>query len=251
MSVTERSPRFAFAAFVVSTLVCGAADAQTVTKEDLDRARAQMPRITQQDIDRAARTHRMPTPEELGRVPLPSVRPGALPVPSPSAQTPDLAAMARGFREQVDQSVTDSPLKLGPGLLVFVSFSLPEPTLQRLIDQAARVRATLILRGLIDGSMQTTALRVRELIGQRKVGFQIDPPLFDRYGITVAPTFVVVSGTDAEACQGTACGKTDKFAAVSGDVSVDYALEYVVKQSPAMRPAATKLLARYRSGRPS
>jgi conjugal transfer pilus assembly protein TrbC len=159
--------------------------------------------------------------------------------------------MARGFREQVNQSVADSPLKLGPGLLVFVSFSLPEPTLHRLIDQAARVGGTLILRGFIDGSMQATSLRVRELIGNRQVGFQIDPQLFDKYGVTSAPTFVVVTGSDADGCKGMACAKAERFAAVAGDVSVDYALEFVVKQSSAMRPAASKLLARYRTGTPS
>lgn len=232
-------------------LTCGVSSAQTVTKEDLDRARAQMPRVTQEDLDRAARQHRMPTPEELSRVPLPSIRPGALPAPAPGAQAPDLSAVARGFRDQVNQSLADSPLKLGPGLLVFVSFSLPEPTLHRLIDQAARIGGTLILRGFIDGSMQATALRVRELIGNRQVGFQIDPQMFDKYGVTVAPTFVVVNGSDAEGCKGTACAKTEKFAAVAGDVSVDYALEHVAKQSPVMRPAATKLLGRYRTGRPS
>lgn len=250
MSATKRS----IAALCLSgglLVSAGGAFAQTVTKEDVDRVRAQLPNLTQDDIDRAARKLRMPTPEELKRVPLPSVRVDALPAPSPQAQGVDLSAMARGFREQVDQSVTDSPLKLGPGLLVFVSFSLPEPTLQRLIDQAARVGGTLILRGFIGGSMQATAMRVRELIGTRQVGFQIDPQMFDKYGVTAAPTFVVVNGGEAEGCKGTACSKADRFAAVSGDVSVDYALEFVVKQSAAMRPAATKLLARYRAGRPS
>lgn len=239
----------------VAALLCAQwavlAAAQSVTQEDLDRARAQMPKITREDMDRAARQHRMPTPEELKRVPLPSVRPDALPAPNPAVVAPDLSSLARGFREQVDQSVADSPLKLGPGLLVFVSFSLPEPTLDRLIDQAARVGGTLILRGFIDGSMQTTALKVRQLIGARKVGFQIDPQMFDKYGIAVAPTFVVVNGTDAEACKGKSCSKSDAFAAVAGDVSVDYALDYIAKQSTALRPAASKLLARYRQGRPS
>lgn len=83
-------------------------------------------------------------------------------------------------------------MPVGPTLLVFVSFSMPEPALERLVDQAARTGATLVLRGLVEDSMQKTVARVQRVIGQRKVGFQIDPQAFDRFAIAATPSFVLI-----------------------------------------------------------
>ena len=44
----------------------------------------------------------------------------------------------------------------GPSLLVFVSFAMPDATITRLLDQASGARATLVLRGLVNGSLRDT-----------------------------------------------------------------------------------------------
>ena len=66
-------------------------------------------------------------------------------------------------------------LARGPGLFVFVSLSMPRPALQRLIDQAARARASVIVRGLVKGSLRETVAQLQPLIGTRQVAVQIDP----------------------------------------------------------------------------
>nr|WP_259372723.1 type-F conjugative transfer system pilin assembly protein TrbC [Schlegelella koreensis] len=125
-----------------------------------------------------------------------------------------------------------TPGKAGPKVLIFVSFAMPEATLQRLVDQAARAGATLVLRGLVNGSIRDTVTRMQALIGSRRVAVQIDPEAFDRHGITRTPTFVLVmDGAGAEACASRVCGSSQQFAKVAGDVTLDYAMQYLSRNS--------------------
>lgn len=209
------------------------------------RAKAVQPVITEADLERARRANRMPSDEELARVPVPSTpNIDALPVPAGAgAKSIDLEALARGYDQAAADAVADARFASGPRLLVFVSFSIPEGSLKRLVDQADRAGATLVLRGLIGGSLVRTAQRARTLIAGRNVGFQIDPQAFDRYGVQVVPTFVLVqAGPPDTTCSSGACGSSKDFVAVAGDVSIGYALQHIERASPAFAPAATQIL---------
>lgn len=227
-------------------LVIHAAHAQTtptVTEADIERAKRSQPSITEQDVQRARERNRMPTDAELRRVPVPST-PNIDALPKPATQAPvDLEALARGFDAQTGQAAL-SP-KAGPVLLVFISFAMPEATLSRLVDQAARAQASLVLRGLVDGSLVHTVSRVQQLIGTRKVAVQIDPQAFDRYAITQTPTFVLVrDGTQPQPCAGGLCVPGDGFVTASGDVSLDYALSFFQRSAPGFAKDASGFLKR-------
>jgi conjugal transfer pilus assembly protein TrbC len=73
---------------------------------------------------------------------------------------------------------------------------------------------------------------MQALIGSRRVAVQIDPEAFDRYGITRTPTFVLVrDGAGAEACASRTCGSSQVFAKVAGDVTLEYAMQYLNRVS--------------------
>jgi len=145
----------------------------------------------------------------------------------------DLEAISKGFDLQNGvQAAAMSAGKAGPKVLIFVSFAMPEPTLRRLVDQAARSDATLVLRGLINGSIRDTVTRMQALIGSRRVAVQIDPEAFDRHGITRTPTFVLVmDGAGTEACASRLCGSSQQSVKVAGDVTLDYAMQYLSRSS--------------------
>lgn len=216
-------PHFAFAQ----------AQRPVVTDADIARAAKSQPVITDRDIEQAARKHRMPTDAELSRVPVPSTpRIDALPQPQTQRRI-DLGAVARGYEAMGQPSPSSAPINKGSVLLVFVSFSMPEPTLSRLVDQAARSGATIVLRGFVDGSLQQTVMRAQRLIGQRQVGFQIDPQAFDRFSVAATPTFVLIKdGAAPEPCAAGTCYPASAFVSASGDVSIDYALEYFKRTAP-------------------
>ena len=201
-------------------------------------------------MENARKKYRMPTEAELRAVP-PSSTPdiGALPQPK-TGKPPDLEAIAKGFEADAGRFAQAQGIAPGPALLVFVSFAMPEPTLRRLIEQAARARATLVLRGFVNGSLRETVARTQALIGARKVAFQIDPQAFDRFAIARTPSFVMVrDGASTTTCASGQCFARDAFVRVAGDVSLDYALEYVERSAPRFANGAAAFLARIRGAR--
>ncbi len=165
-------------------------------------------------------------------------------LPVPATQTPvDLEALARGFA-----GTTGSPTLPGadePRLIVFISLSMPEATLARLVDQAARARAQLLLRGLSEGSLPRTAARIQQLIGTRPVAVQIDPRAFDRYAIQRVPSFVLARpGAQDAACNGEQCARADDHVMAAGDVSLDYALAHFQRTTPAFAKDASRFVTR-------
>ena len=196
-------------------------------------APATSPTVTDADIDRARQQHRMPTDVELARVPIPGA-PRIENLPQPVTRMPiDLEAISKGFVVQNGaQAAAMTEGKAGPRVLIFVSFAMPEATFQRLVDQSARAGATLVLRGLVNGSIRDTVTRMQALIGSRRVGVQIDPEAFERYGITRTPTFVVtVDGATPANCAAGACSAPQQYAKVAGDVTLEYAMQHLNRDS--------------------
>jgi conjugal transfer pilus assembly protein TrbC len=219
-----------------------------VTDTDIERVQRSQPVITEQDIARARKQNRMPSDAELRNVPLSST-PNIGALPQPKSSTPlDLAAIAKGFDANAEQMAQVQSMLSGPALLVFVSFSMPEPTLQRLVDQATRAKATLVLRGFVNGSLRETMWHVQRMIGKHRVAVQIDPQAFDRFAISRTPSFVLVrDGAQAKDCASGFCYANDAFVATSGDVSLDYALAYIQRTAPRFAPNTVAFLHRLRS----
>jgi conjugal transfer pilus assembly protein TrbC len=110
-------------------------------------------------------------------------------------------------------------------LLIFVSMSMPEASLKRLAEDAARANAVLVLRGLVNDSMQQTLRAVKAILGDKgAAAWEIDPPAFVRYGIAAAPTYVIARHANDNA---------NDFVAIEGDVTLAYALDLIARQRPA------------------
>jgi len=176
-------------------------------------------------------------------------------LPEPSA---DLLQRARAditklLDQDQDQQTDPMAQKSGPQLYVFVSFSMPEITLKRLLAQASQIEASLILRGLIDDDMGKTKTRIAQLLEadendhtRIKGGFAIDPTLYERFDIQQVPTFVLTD-SPAPRCTDTDCPEVS-FARLSGDTTLEYALETFRREAPAMKASAGELLSRIRGG---
>jgi len=105
----------------------------------------------------------------------------------------------------------------------------------------------LVLRGLQNASIRQPAARVQQLIGQSAVEFQIDPQAFDRFGVRVAPTFVLVKPEARFSdCAAGACVAPDAFASIAGDVSIDYALQAIAQRAPRFKADVELFLQRLR-----
>ena len=208
-----------------------------------------------EDMARARNAHSFPTPAQIDAQP---TRPLPQITTAPAAKPAiDIAVMAR----QGGQLAAPSARGTTPSTLrIFITLDMPRGSLQRLVDQAARSGAVLVLRGLKAQSLRGTLAVVSDLIDKRQVAWVIDPDAFTRYGVTSAPTFVLTLAdetagsnprmaipnddeADAPQC-GNSCLASTAFVRVAGDVSLDYALEVIAKRSPAAEPRATAFLKR-------
>jgi type-F conjugative transfer system pilin assembly protein TrbC len=96
----------------------------------------------------------------------------------------------RGCQSEVSTKTATPDSDLENGILVFVSFSVPEAALKVLSHQAKKYGAKLILRGVVDGSFQKTAELMRKIAVDDDMF--VHPELFKKYGIERVPTFVKV-----------------------------------------------------------
>jgi type-F conjugative transfer system pilin assembly protein TrbC len=88
---------------------------------------------------------------------------------------------------------------------------MPTASLKKLAYQALQHNALLVIRGMVKGSMQETA----KLVDEIDHPLDIDPKLFERFGIIQVPVFMVYHN------QG--------WHKVSGNVELNFALESVNK----------------------
>lgn len=131
-----------------------------------------------------------------------------------------------------------SPKDNEPPPLVFVSFSMPDDSLRSLLMEAARTDSPLVLRGLVENSMERTVARLGELLGSGDSGettdkptpsIAIDPTLFDRFDVDNVPAFVLPLEVIAS-CTQAGCPITENLK-VAGNVSLAYALGVMAREA--------------------
>ena len=127
------------------------------------------------------------------------------------------SAPSVGLPQKNETSPLETPLLTAASderIVVFVSFSMPELSITQLCESLKdHPEATLVLRGLIEDSMEKTA---RYITGIKGV-FEINPERFERHDIQVVPTFVLLR-------------KDVPVARVSGNITLAYAKELLMKK---------------------
>ncbi len=83
------------------------------------------------------------------------------------------------------------------GLYAFISSSMPEASLLAVAKDAAPRRVPLVLRGPVGESLQDTLARLAPLT-REGTAIEIDPLLFEAYGIEAAPAVVLTCGARGE-----------------------------------------------------
>lgn len=120
------------------------------------------------------------------------------------------------------------------GAVLFVSFSMPDPLLFALADEAARFHIPVVINGLVDGDFKKTIETFKRLNLEAKKnhlnfkGVSIDPVWFTQFNITSVPALVVVAGqtscTPGEVCD------NQLFDVVYGNAHVKNSLELIAEK---------------------
>lgn len=155
------------------------------------------------------------------RAPAPNIT--ALPQPATTANPADLA---RQFRQQPIQTKPATP-----EMMIFVSFSMPRGSLLRIVEQSERTGARLIFRGFYGDKMTDMAAHISALLGKHRVEAVIHPPAFNQFKVNQVPALVLAQSNAGDQLD-SGCAQPERYVKVTGDVSQDYALEYIERTSP-------------------
>ncbi|HAH3761335.1 TPA: type-F conjugative transfer system pilin assembly protein TrbC [Escherichia coli] len=91
-----------------------------------------------------------------------------------------------------DNQFLDELVRKQQGAVYFVSFSIPEEGLKRMLGETRHYGIPATLRGMVNNDLKTTAEAVLSLVKDGATdGVQIDPTLFSQYGIRSVPALVV------------------------------------------------------------
>lgn len=144
----------------------------------------------------------------------------------PDAQQGRVAQMQNEIAAgQADQN---SATRQTPRAVYFVSLGIPEEGLLPMLSDARRFGIPATLRGLLNNDFRQTAEKMFELSKKdRQAGVQIDPTLFQQYGIKAVPALVVTCG--------------GKFDVLYGSLPVQQALEAVRQRGDCSATAAQLL----------
>ncbi|TAM33224.1 MAG: type-F conjugative transfer system pilin assembly protein TrbC [Nevskiaceae bacterium] len=166
------------------------------------------------------------------------------PAVSPNFELPDFGSPALALPDDASLSRTwalSENAQATPPLLVLVSFSMPTDTLNALAEQAGKIGAPLVLRGLVGDSMEETAKRIAALRKSAGTSLAIDPTLFTRFGVDRVPT-VVLPLQALRSCSEQECS-VPEHVKVAGEASLDYLLGQIERKAhePAARTRAAAL----------
>lgn len=123
-----------------------------------------------------------------------------------------------------------------PSVYAFASFSMPKASLRSLIEQGALAGVPVVLRGLVNNSVEDTMHAVHALYieGERQEGGAvIDPTLFERFSVTQVPS-VVVAEAAAGRCSPESC-PVPRHTKIAGDVPLRYSLGRIALAEPGFR----------------
>ena len=144
----------------------------------------------------------------------------------PPAQQQSVNQLSDVLRQQ--QAQHEAAAEKTPPALYFVSFSIPKEGLQAMLDEAASLKVTATIRGLIDNDFRKTAAQMLELSKQNnKIGVQIDPMVFKQFNIQAVPALVVT-------CPG-------HYDVISGNIRIRDALRRIAREGDCAATAKTLL----------
>lgn len=130
----------------------------------------------------------------------------------PDAQQGRVAQMQNEIA--ASEAEQNSSSRTTPEAVYFVSLGIPEEGLLPMLADARRFGIPATLRGLLNNDFRQTAEKMFELSKKDKqAGVQIDPTLYQQYGIKAVPALVVTCG--------------GKFDVLYGSLPVKQALEEV------------------------
>ncbi|WP_242604793.1 type-F conjugative transfer system pilin assembly protein TrbC [Legionella busanensis] len=96
-----------------------------------------------------------------------------------------------------------TPTLIAATLSVLVSFSMPTNLLEETLKESSRLGIPVYLNGLYHDSIEDSALKIMALSKHvPNLNLQIDPTIFERFGITEVPALIADNGATFDVIYG-------------------------------------------------
>lgn len=150
-------------------------------------------------------------------------------VPAYRGAPPDPQMLANQYKEALKQASKEQTYNI----MVFASLSIPEEALRRIGRDVKRAGGVVVVRGLKYGLQPggwKRSLDALKPLAETGVDLQINPNLFQQFGVRQVPTFVVSGeGVGDKGCSNAECAAT--VGSVVGDVTLEYALDVLADRN--------------------
>jgi len=129
-------------------------------------------------------------------------------------------------------------------LIVFVSFSMPESSLNRLAVETAKAGGVLVLRGFVNDSLKQTIV-ASERMTNLGAQIQINPELFKTFDVQRVPTFIISkNGSNSGACSSKVESQCINHLKLEGDASLKQVLYRMANEKSSIASIAEEKLNR-------
>ncbi len=130
-------------------------------------------------------------------------------------------------------------------VLIFISFSMPESSIKQIINDASKIHADVVIRGLINNSFKDTMLKMNEFVKSTGGGVELNPVWFKRFGINKVPAYVVVP-ENSRCFQSDQCSSDEDYDVIYGDMSLESALTEIENKGNVASVTSAKYLKKLR-----
>lgn len=133
--------------------------------------------------------------------------------------------------------------------LILISFGMPDSQIRSLLKEAHRLKAAVVIRGLIHDDWGQTIAAIHRLSDDGLSGISIDPTVFVRFNVSRVPTFVLPLER-LEPCTQDGC-RPVKHVRATGSASLSYFLHFITRVGkPEEQHKARNWLARHKGENP-
>jgi len=130
-----------------------------------------------------------------------------------------------------------------PSVIIFVSFSMPDQSLQTILQQAKKIGASVVIRGLIHNSFKETFTKIGEIIkNSNGGGFELNPPLFKKFHIQSVPALVVLPTVDM--CANDTICSEENFDVVYGNIPILDGLKAIRDHGNVSQKTASEIISK-------
>lgn len=169
---------------------------------------------------------------------VPNKNPSNFPnIATPKASNIDIADIAKKYERKVEAKKTE-------GLIAFVSFSMPEESLKKIITDTTKAGGIVVFNGFLDGSKINSTVGALRKIVPNVTAIQVNPNAFIKYKIDKVPAYVLVK-QDASLnldLDKDGCALPGHYVVIRGDVDVAFAMQKITEKSPTYRLQAERYI---------